>query len=232
MYVKGENMIHSIRLLYTAIFFLLVSNVYAQPSGSELLQGTETTTAVVLAHGRGEGPDAKVVGPLRKAINNELGFYTLSLQMPVLPGKDFRAYAPVFPDAYKTIQAGIDYLTKEKGVKRIYIMGYSMGARMTSAYLSEQQHPAIVGFIGVGVLEGGGEPLDANQNIRRVRVPVIDVYADGTPLDLRSAENRQSLVSDRYKQVRIEGADHSFRGYDSRLAQEVIAWLKGQEQKR
>lgn len=74
--------------------------------------------------------------------------------MPVLPGKDFRAYAPVFPDAYKTIQAGIDYLTKEKGVKRIYLMGYSMGARMTSAFLADQPHPTVVGFIGVGVLGG------------------------------------------------------------------------------
>jgi alpha/beta superfamily hydrolase len=58
------------------------------------------------------------------------------------------------------------------------------------------------------------------------------VYADSTPLDLKSAENRQSLVSDRYKQVRIDGANHSFKGHDSRLAQEIIAWLKEREQKR
>lgn len=225
-------MIRSMRLLFATIFLLLVSNVNAQPSGSELLQGKETTTAVVLAHGIGGGPDSKVVGPLRKAINNELGFYSLSLQMPVLPGKDFRAYAPAFPDAYQTIQSGIDYLTKEKGVKRIYLMGYSMGARMTTAFLAEQPHPAVVGYIGVGVLEGGSEPLDANQNIRRVRLPVIDVYADSTPLDLRSAENRQSLVSDSYKQIRIKGANHSFQGYDSQLAQAIIAWLKEQEHKQ
>ena len=45
-------MLRSIRLLFATIFFLLVSNVYAQPSGSELLQGKETTTAVILAQGR------------------------------------------------------------------------------------------------------------------------------------------------------------------------------------
>lgn len=224
-------MIRFLCLLSAAILFL-VSNGYAQPSGSEFLQGKETSTAVILAHGRGEGPDGKIVGPLRKAINNELGFYTLSLQMPVLPAKDFRAYAPTFPDAYKTIQAAIDYLAKEKGVKRIYLLGYSMGARMTAAFLAMQQHPAVVGFIGVGLLEGGGEPLDANQNLHRVRLPILDVYADKTPLDLRSAENRKSLVSDRYKQVRIEGADHSFRGYDSNVIQTIISWLKEQEQKR
>jgi pimeloyl-ACP methyl ester carboxylesterase len=219
-------------LLFATMSILLVSNVYAQPSGSELLEGKETTTAVVLAHGRGEGPDGKVVGPLRKAINKELGFYTLSLQMPVLPTKDFRAYAPTFPEAYSTIQAAIDYLTKEKGVKRIYLMGYSMGARMTSSFLAKQARPAVVGFIGVGVLKGGGEPLDANENVRRIRLPAIDVYADSTPLDLKSAEERQSLISGSYKQVRINGANHRFEGHDARLAQEIIAWLKEQEQKR
>ena len=225
-------MIRSIRLLFTTISFLLVSNVYAQPSGSELLQGKETTTAVILAHGRGGGPDANVVGSLRKAINNELGFYTLALQMPVHPDKDFRTYAPVFPEAYKTIQAWDRLPCEGKGRQAGLLMGYSMGARMTSAFLAKQPHRAVVGFIGVGLLEGGGEPLDANQNIRRIRLPVIDVYADSTPLDLRSANNRQSLVSDRFKQMRIEGAEHSFRGYDSQVAQVIIAWLKEQEQKR
>jgi len=229
---KEKNIIRSISLLCATILLLLVSNGYAQPPGSELLQGKETATAVILAHGRDGGPDAKVVGPLRKAINNELGFYTLSLQMPVLPGKDFRAYAPAFPDAYKTIQSAIDYLTKEKGVKRIYLLGYSMGARMTSAFLAAQPHPAVIGFIGVGLLEGGGEPLDANRNLGRVRLPILDVYADKTPLDLRSAENRKSLVSDSYKQIRIEGANHSFQGYDSKVAQVIIAWLMEQEQRR
>jgi pimeloyl-ACP methyl ester carboxylesterase len=232
MLAKGEYMNPSIRLMFTAIFFLLLSNAYAQPSGSELLEGKQTETVVILAHGRGEGPDGKVVGPLRKAINKESGFHTLALQMPLLPVKNFKAYAPTFPDAYQTIQAAIDYLTKEKGVKRIYVMGYSMGARMTTSFLVQHPHPAVVGFIGVGVLEGGGEPLDANENIRRVHLPVIDLYADSTPLDLRSAEARRALISDRYKQVRIEGATHRFEGYDSRLAKEVIEWLKAQEHKR
>ncbi len=225
-------MISSIRLLFAAAVFLLVSNAYAQPSGSELLEGKETTTAVILAHGRGGGPDGKVVGPLRRAINRELGLYTLSLQMPALAAKDFRDYAPVFPEAYKSIQSAIDYLIKEKSVKRIYILGYSMGARMTSAFLAANPHPAVVGFIGVGLLKGGGEPLDANANVRRIHLPVIDLYADGTPLDLDSAKERQSLVSDSYRQIRITGAEHSFQGYDARLAQEIIAWLKEQEPKR
>lgn len=225
-------MMHTTRLLCATLFLLLASNGYAQPSGSQFLKGKETAMAVVLAHGRGEGPDGKVVGPLRKAIHNELGFTTLSLQMPVLPGRDFRIYAPAFPDAYKTLQTAIDFLTKEQGVTRIYLLGYSMGARMTTSFLATQPHHAVIGFIGVGLLQGGGDPLDANQNLLRVRLPILDVYADNTPLDLRSAENRKSLASGNYTQVRMEGAEHSFQGYDAKLAEAIIAWIRVQEQKR
>ena len=200
------------------------------PKG-EYLAGKNSTTAVILAHGRGQGPDSNVVGPLRKSINKELGFHTLSLQMPMLSSTNYLDYAPTFPDAFKAIQAAIDYLTIEKGVKRIYLMGYSMGARMTTAFIVERPTLVIVGYIGVGLLEGGGKPLDANQNLSSIRLPVIDIFADKTPLDLKSAENRRSMVSDTFKQVRISGADHSFRGYDDQLVQTVIEWLKEREGK-
>jgi len=207
----------------------LGSIAHAEMPKGDYLAGKNSTTAVILAHGRGQGPDSQVVGPLRRSINKELGFHTLSLNMPVLPSTSYLDYAPTFPDAFNAIQAAIDYLTTERGIKRIYLMGYSMGARMTSAFLVEKPTPAIVGYIGVGLLEGGGKPLDANQNLTGVRLPVLDIYADKTPLDLKSSENRRSLVSDTFKQVRISGADHSFRGYDEQIAQAVIGWLKERE---
>jgi len=207
------------------------SIAHADMPKGEYLVGKDSATAVILAHGRGQGPDSHVVGPLRKGINKELGFHTLSLQMPVLSSTNYLDYARTFPDAFKAIQAAIDYLTSEKGVKRIYLMGYSMGARMTTAFIVERPTLVIVGYIGVGLLEGGGKPLDANQNLSSIRLPVIDIFADKTPLDLKSAENRRSMVSDTFKQVRISGADHSFRGYDDQLVQAVIEWLKEREGK-
>jgi pimeloyl-ACP methyl ester carboxylesterase len=214
-------------LMMTALW--MGSLAHAEMPKGEYLEGKNSATAVILAHGRGFGPDSQVVGPLRRSINKELGFHTLSLQMPVLSSTNYLDYAPTFPDAFRVIQAAIDYLMSEKGVKRIYLMGYSMGARMTTAFLVERSTPVVVGYIGVGLLEGGGKPLDANQNLSSIRLPVIDVFADGTPLDLKSAENRRSLVSDTFKQVRVSGADHSFRGYEHRVAQAVIGWLKERE---
>jgi pimeloyl-ACP methyl ester carboxylesterase len=204
------------------------------PKG-EYLDGKDSKVGVILAHGQGLDPDSQVVGPLRKSINKELGFHTLSLQMPVVSGSrspdKFLEYGPTFPDAYKTIQAGIDFLKKEKGVERIYLMGYSMGGRMTTGFLAQNPDSGVIGYIGVGLLGGGQEPLNTNLNLKKVKLSVIDVHADSGP-DAKSAEFRKAFVSNRYKQVVISGAKHDFRGYDSQIAEAVIAWLKQQESPR
>lgn len=228
---RGKHMKRFALALFTSILTLLTSARAEAPAG-EYLEAKGATAAVILAHGRGQGPDGQVVGALRHAINREAGLHTLSVQLPVLATRDYLAYAATYPDAYKTFQSAIDYLTKEKGIKRIYIMGYSLGARMTTSFLATRPVPEVVGYIGVGVLEGGGELLDANLNIHKLNVPVIDLYADSTPLDLTSAENRKAWVGDRYKQVRIRGANHSFRGYDSALAEAIVAWIREMEPKR
>ena len=215
-----------------ALLLVFVTSAHAQSPNGEYLEGKSASTAVILAHGRGQGPDGQVVGALRRAIHAEAGFHTLSVQLPVLATPDYLAYAATYPDAYKTLQSAIDFLIKQKGVKRIYILGYSLGARMTTSFLANHPVSQVVGYIGVGVLEGGGELLDANLNIRKLNVPVIDLYADATPLDLASAENRKAWASDRYKQVQIRGANHSFRGYDAALAEDIMVWLKEREQRQ
>lgn len=212
-----------------ALLFVFIGSAAAEMPNGEFLEAKGASAAVILAHGRGGGPDGTVVGPLRRAITDNAGLHTLSLQMPTLDTKNFRDYAARFPDAYRALQSAVDYLSKEKGIKRIYVMGYSMGARMTTAFLATQPPPEVIGYIGVGILSGGDDPLDANISVRKLTVPVIDLYADETSSDLTSAENRKDLLSDRYKQVRIQGATHSFRGYDNVLSDAVVAWLKERE---
>lgn len=228
MFTKGGNMKRILALMVMMALWISSLALAEMPKG-EYMEGKNSTTAVILAHGRALGPDSQVVGPLRVAINKELGYHTLSLQMPVLLSHNYLDYSKTFPDAYKVIQTAIDYLRAEKGVERIYLMGYSMGARMTTAFLVEKPSPMVVGYIGVGLLEGGGKPLDANQNLMSIRLPALDIYADNTPLDLKSAKERHSLISNTFKQVRITGANHSFRGYDDQVVQTVIEWLKERE---
>jgi pimeloyl-ACP methyl ester carboxylesterase len=210
------------------------AQAWAEMPKGEYLEGKASKSGVILAHGQGLDPDSQVVGPLRKAIHRELGFHTYSLQMPTLPGRigpELGAqYVTTFPDAYQRIHSAIDFLKKDKGVERVYLMGYSMGGRMTTAFLANNPDAGIVGFIGVGLWAGGQEPLNTNLNLRKVKVPVIDIYAEND-LDAKFAEVRKPFVSERFKQVPIAGVKHDYRGADKQIADAVIAWLKEQAAK-
>ena len=220
--------------LLIALTALFASTAIAQMPQGEYLDGKNAKVAVVLAHGQGLDADSHVVGPLRKVIHSELGYHTLSLQMPTLAGNrspdTFQQYASTFPDAYTRIQAALDFLKNEKGVERIYLMGYSMGGRMTSAFLANHPDSGVVGYLGVGLLAGGPEPLNTNLNLRKIRMPVLDIYAENDR-DAQFAENRKAMVSDRFVQVPIAGAKHDYRGYDQQIAQAVNTWLTKQETK-
>ena len=206
----------------------------AQMPQGKYLEAHDSKVAVILAHGQGLDADSQVVSPLRKAIHKELGFHTLSLQMPTLPGQRtpelFQAYASTFPEAYARIQGGIDFLRKEKGVERIYLMGYSMGGRMTTAFLADNPNAGIVGYIGVGLSAGGPEPLNTNINLWRITVPVIDIYAE-SDTDAQFAAYRKRFLSDRFVQVPIAGAKHDYRGYEKQVVEAALGWLRKQEQR-
>jgi predicted alpha/beta-hydrolase family hydrolase len=212
--------------------WLVITAAFAQMPEGEYLDGKESKIGVVLAHGRGNGPDGNVVGPLRRALHKELGVHTLSLRMPD-PGAD-SPDAPelvaAFPQAYQRIQAAIDYLRKHKQVERVYLMGHSMGGRMTSGFLASNQDSGVAGFIGVGLSAGGKEPVNTNLNLRRVTIPIVDVYGDNE-MDSRAASFRKSLASERFAQVEIPGAKHDYRGYDKQVADVVVQWLRKQEGK-
>ncbi|MBC7781517.1 MAG: hypothetical protein H7125_15600 [Proteobacteria bacterium] len=97
---------------------MMVCAILAAPLASaQVPQGyyldcKSSKVGVILAHGQGLEADSQVVSPLRKAIHRELGYHTLSLQMPVLQGNGspdtFQQYASTFPEAYTRIQNGIN----------------------------------------------------------------------------------------------------------------------------
>ena len=223
------------KLMHRALWVLATAftlNAVAKMPKGEYLEGKGSKVAVILAHGRGGSPDGNVVGPLRRAIHKELGFHTLSLAMPD-PGVDSPEapeLAAAFPEAYQRIQAAIDFLKNEQKAERIYLMGHSMGGRMTSAFLVNYPDAGVVGYVGVGLLAGGQEPVNTTFNLKKVKVPVIDVYAENDR-DAQAAGFRKSFVSERFVQVPIPGAKHDYRGYEKPVADAVIDWLQKQEAK-
>ena len=166
---------------------VLATHVTAQMPQGEYLDGKDSKVGVVLAHGRGNSPDGNVVGPLRRGINKDLGFHTLSLRMPD-PGAD----------------------SPDNGLS---------GNNPTAP---------VVGFIGVGLTAGGKEPVNTNLNLRKVKIPVVDVYGDNE-MDAKAASFRKQLVSENYVQFEVPGAKHDYRGYEKPVSDIVIEWLKKQE---
>jgi len=209
-----------------AIGFLACSPAFADaPSCSAYLDGGVSKVGVILCHGRGQHPTWKVVDPLRKGINEKLGYHTLSLQMPA-EKKNWKAYADDFPLAHREISDGIVFLRDEKNVETIYLMGHSMGSRMATSYLLSSPRAPIAGFIGVGIRNGGGKPLDSNKNLRQIALPVVDIYGDGGDgRDMAHAAARSDMVSDRYHQVLIPGANHTFDDHEEEMVKAVIHWL-------
>jgi len=199
-----------------------------KPSKSVYLEGGDSKKALILCHGRGKHPTSEVVDPLRKAVHEELGYHTLSLQMP---NRDttWRNYAEDFPEAYETLKEGVRYLRKEKGVTTIYLMGHSMGARMASAFISENPKQPIAGLIVAGCRNNGEHPLSCKENLQNIDIPVLDAWGGKNKKDARAAVEREGLVSENYQQLEISGANHRMSGKESRFVSSVIKWIKAQK---
>ena len=106
---------------------------------------------------------------------------------------------------------------------------------MATGYLSENPESKVSGFIGVGIVNGGGIPLDSLTNLKIAlqkspELRVVDVYGDGGDgVDAKSAKARSFLISDRYKQILIPKADHQFSSGEKQMVNEVVNWLKEQK---
>jgi pimeloyl-ACP methyl ester carboxylesterase len=224
------------KIKYIFIFLVVASLIACQTNSvkssdpnmpsNAYLDGKESMVGVVLCHGRGKYPTWLVVDPLRKGIHEQLGYHTLSIQMPTTEG-GWRDYDILFPNAYARIKAAIKFLKEERKVQKVYLMGHSMGARMATAFLKQNPDAGVTGFIGVGIRNGGDEPLDSELNLRMVNIPVLDVYGDGGDgSDAEDAQVRSDMVSDRYQQVLISGADHRFSQHEKPMVDAVVSWLR------
>ena len=220
------------RIVLLVLGLLFASMVQADRPPSVYLDG-KNDVGVVLLHGHGGTADGNVVGPLMRMFNAEFGFHTLSLDLPQVTGMSAgpqlaAAYAPRYPEVEKRIEQGIDYLVREKHVKTVYLVGFSAGSRMMTAYLAKHPGQVFAGYVSVSTSCGGPEPMDSNDNLRRVTVPVLDIYGTGSRPDLNCAAGRKKLPETmrRYTVVQVAGAPHNFRGYETQLTPLVADWLR------
>jgi pimeloyl-ACP methyl ester carboxylesterase len=230
-------------LLIAALACLSLGTAKADQPDGAYLDGGKSTVGVILLHGRFSGrggPDSPVVGPLRKALHDRLGVHTLSLEYPQTNrSRSASDEEGNFPAAHERIDQAIKFLTQEKGVTQIYLMGHSLGTRITISYMAANKDiPNLRGYIGVGIYGAGQcqnadyDPLATFCNLKTVlgrnpAFPVLDVVAMDTSDDVRYAERRTELVSATYQQIRID-ADHDFKHKEGDMLDTVTDWLKKQ----
>lgn len=192
---------------------------------SAFLDGGSSKTGIILLHDDGGNPNSYVVVPLRNVLNSDLGYHTLSLQLPKWPAK-LSEYKYHFHKTYDYIDEAVNYLVKEKKVERIFIIGHNLGATLASAYLEKYPQDVIKGFVGFAMRDGGGYPMDSANNLEGLKIPVLDVYGTGGDrVYSKDAEKRAKLVSDTYKQHIIPFASDKFTGYDFEITNAVIEWI-------
>lgn len=178
----------------------------------------ETRNAVVVVHGMGVNPDWNLIGTFRTVLA-DLGFATLSVQMPVLsPDASRDGYATTFPDAAERLDAAVDWL-RARNYSKIAVVSHSMGAAMVNSWLAKQQRPEVDAWVPVGLLVDFAAPP---------RVPVLDVVAEHDfPEALAFAKTRAAKLrrDGCSAPMVVAGTDHYFGTVAARLAASIKPFL-------
>lgn len=178
--------------------------------------------AAIVAHGRGWSPDFELYGTLRTRLA-ELGYATLSIQLPVLPSTAILGlYVPLYPDARERFQLAVDFL-KAKGYRNIAIVSHSLGATMANQYLIRTDDAAVGAWVFIGILQGLEEMF-------RIKIPVLDVFGSNDwTVTMWGAPEREKQIraAPGSRQVMVPGAKHFFEGQEEELLRIVVAFLDG-----
>jgi hypothetical protein len=193
-------------------------------------RGERRLGAVILIHDRGAHADWEaVISPLRHHLA-DIGWETLSLQMPVEEGN------PVSPatlpdDAAPRIRAAVDYL-RGRQAEFLVLVGHGEGALRALAYLGIEPPAAVRGLVAIGLPAPPGAYGDTViAAVGGLDLPMLDLYgSQDLPAVMASAPARQGAARRNgrkgYRQERVMGADHDFNGLQQGLEQRVGAWLR------
>ena len=201
--------------------------LYTEPSTEKAKGG------VIIMHGIGVHPAwPDVIESLRMELP-EHGWHTLSLQMPVLENeaKD-EEYSPLFMEVPSRIQAGVDFL-KNKGVNVIVLSGHSLGSAMAAYYLASVKDPLVKAYVSVSGGPGapGDSRMDSLENFKKIdTISIFDLYGgEDIKRVLDNMKKRgpvgKKLHGERYKMLKINGANHFYHGKQDELVKAFSRWI-------
>jgi len=184
---------------------------------------------VILIHGTGVHPAwPEVIEPLRTRLP-DLGWTTLSLQMPILSnGAPMKDYEALMPEGPGRIRAGVEFL-KSRGITNIVLIGHSLGDAMANQYLIHTPDPAVHGYIAIGMSNEFPRQYNNAAALNRIPVPMLNLYGsqdDKAVLAfIKQYGARASKANKHYSQLQVEGADHFFTNMQATLTKVVNNWL-------
>lgn len=198
---------------------------------------TPSKRAVILLHGIGAHPDwPEVINPLRSDLP-DLGWSTLSVQMPVLANDaQIKDYAPLFEEVGPRIEAAIQYL-RERDVDTLVLIGHSLGASMAATWVANSQTKEVDGLvlIGLSIIDADAR-MNSLPALEKIRIPVLDLYGSRDLESVTASAKKRLSAANRgddgkYRQLQVEGADHFFVGLEQDLTRRVYGWLKSNFEK-
>ena len=180
-------------------------------------QLAESKPAIVLIHGVGVHPDFGLIGQLRTRLS-DLGYATLSIQMPVLNKEvtDASLYAKTFPIATLRIRAAHDWLaTKLK--RPVVLLSHSMGSWMSNVYFENTAQSPFKAWVCLSIT---GRIGSMGGNV----LPIFDVQAENdiTPVKRGSFFRGITLLShSQSKRLEVPQTDHQYTAKEAQLAEQI-----------
>ena len=207
--------------------------LYKRARVSETETG-EINGVVILLHGMGAHPDwPDVISPLRTRLT-EIGWSTLSIQMPILsPEEPLAEYSKTLRLANNRIQATVDYL-HDWEIEPIVLLGYSFGAAQAANFLASNNPENIQAFISVSMLaQKFFKPkVDVYKFIGGINVPVLDIYGEEDLEDVRRGIDDRRLAANKngntgFQQIELQSSGHHYLGFEDILVEQIQIWLQG-----
>ncbi|MDH5191584.1 MAG: alpha/beta hydrolase family protein [Gammaproteobacteria bacterium] len=159
-----------------------------------------TQGGIILIHDLGQHPDwPDVISPLRTRLP-ELGWSTLSLQMPVLDANaNLKEYGALFDKVPGYIKAAVEYL-RTQNIGNVVIIGHGLGAAMGANYLANagnRSQTGVTGFIGISMSapENVDKRMHTPSLLEKITAPVFDIYGElDEPSVVQSAQERANAA--------------------------------------
>ncbi len=191
----------------------------------------EARGAAILLHGMGGDPAwSPVIQPLRIGLPDH-SWETLSLQMPVAPaGADGWSYTALIPEAAPRISAAIEFL-KQRKIKKIVIIGHSLGVRMGLEALASGLPKEVIAFVAIGTPTNSGDTETGVLGaLAKINLPILDIYGSRDLSSVVKGAKARAMAANKagnsgYEQLEIAGANHFFVGLEDSLLARVRAWI-------